>query len=53
MKTIRINNIDYSMKSPTSEEYKNLYIESLGDKKINNNSNPAKVLKLKHFSLPL
>ena len=37
MKTIRINNIDYSMKSPTSEEYKNLYIESLGDKKINNN----------------
>ena len=35
MKTIRINNIDYSMKSPTSEEYKKLYIESLGDRKIN------------------
>jgi autotransporter strand-loop-strand O-heptosyltransferase len=32
MKTIKINNKDYNMSSPTSDEYKKLYIESFGDK---------------------
>jgi autotransporter strand-loop-strand O-heptosyltransferase len=31
MKIIKINNKDYNMSSPTSDEYKKLYIESFGD----------------------
>ena len=34
MKTIKINDKDYNMSSPTSEEYKKLYIESFGDEYI-------------------
>ena len=31
MNKIKINNVEYNMSSPTSEEFKKLYIGSLGD----------------------
>ena len=34
MKNIEINGKNYNMSSPTSDEYKKLYIESFGDEKI-------------------
>jgi hypothetical protein len=34
MKKIEINGKNYNMSSPTSDEYKKLYIESFGDEKI-------------------
>jgi hypothetical protein len=34
MKTIKINNKEYNMLSPTNEEYKKQYIKSFGDKII-------------------
>jgi autotransporter strand-loop-strand O-heptosyltransferase len=37
---IQINNKDYNMSSPTSDEYKKLYIESFGDNHINDEKIP-------------
>ena len=34
MRKIKINGKNYNMSSPTSDEYKKLYIESFGDKII-------------------
>jgi len=37
---IQINNKDYNMSSPTSDEYKKLYIESFGDKYVTDEKIP-------------
>ena len=41
---IQINNKDYDMSSPNSEEFKERYIESFGDKKNQNKSETIEII---------